>query len=111
MIFVIIDVLKQDFHEEELTTMTQDAQKATRSPLFRWRTDQHLTQRDAAKRLGIGQSQYSGYERGESLPRREHLAMIGDKSGEARLPAALVMYHFGITQEEAAWFFRQTEKT
>jgi DNA-binding XRE family transcriptional regulator len=83
-------------------------QRPTRSPLFRWRTDARLSQAEAAKRLDIAPTQYASYETGKHLPRPSLLAAIGSACGVPEMGAAIVLYFYGVTREEAAWFFQTT---
>lgn len=78
-----------------------------RSPLFRWRTDQRLSQAQAAEQLGISNSLFHAYENAHNLPRPETLRSVEEKTGVKGMGAAMVLYHFGIEREEAECYFRQ----
>lgn len=94
-----------------MSSQQATSQPQPRSPLFRWRTERHLTQQQAAALFKITQGQYSQYELGKYMPRPSLLAKLTELSGQPMLGKAMAMHFYRITPEEAAWFFRMTETT
>lgn len=53
------------------------------NPLRIWRDKEELSQKDAAKRLGVTAMTLSRWERGNHFPHRKHWAAIEEKTGIA----------------------------
>lgn len=84
-------------------------ERPSRSPLFYWRSANNLTQQDAADRLRLSQAHYGKVENGEVLPRRDKLAEMEVLSGVKGFGASIVLYHFAITEDDAAAYFRRAK--
>ncbi len=79
------------------------------SPLERWRLQERKTKAEAGKLFNISATQYGRIAERRCLPRRELLERISVVTGRPHLGAAIVMHWFGVTTDDAAWYFKLTE--
>ena len=55
--------------------------RVTNGSLKAWRRENHLSQRQAAALLDMGQGTYTKYETGRAVPRKPRLKLIIERTG------------------------------